>query len=108
MSNIWATPLDGGQPRWLTSFVDLRIFGFAWSRDGRTLAVSRGEYTSDVVLITDDAKAPAREKQSRPLFRECGEPVAWIHRSRRQQSSVMSGFPPEDECQSASCTVRRS
>jgi Tol biopolymer transport system component len=61
-SNIWVQPLDGGPPRRLTSFVDQRIYGFAWSRDGRKLAISRGEFTSDVVMITDESKSLSREK----------------------------------------------
>ena len=53
VSNIFAQPLHGGPPVRLTDFKDGRIFGFAWSRDGRQLAVSRGTVSSDVVLIKD-------------------------------------------------------
>jgi Tol biopolymer transport system component len=52
VSNIWSQPLDGGPPKQLTSFKSDRIFGFAWSHDGK-LALSRGNNASDVVLIRD-------------------------------------------------------
>jgi len=50
-SNIWRQPLDGSAPRQLTHFTSDRIFSFAWSRDGKRLAVSRGTVSGDVVLI---------------------------------------------------------
>ena len=49
--NIWRFPLDGSAPRPVTSFTSEDIFNFRWSRDGKTLAVSRGTISSDVVLI---------------------------------------------------------
>lgn len=54
VSNLWTQPLTGGPPKSLTDFKTLRIFNFAWSRDGRRLVLSRGETTNDVVLITAD------------------------------------------------------
>jgi serine/threonine protein kinase/Tol biopolymer transport system component len=56
VSNLWLQPLEGGEPRQLTSFTDQLISGFAWSRDGRGLAVSRGERTADAVMITSEEK----------------------------------------------------
>lgn len=53
VSNIWSQPLDGGPPRQLTDFKDQLIFDFAWSRDGKQLALSRGVVNSDVVLISN-------------------------------------------------------
>jgi eukaryotic-like serine/threonine-protein kinase len=53
VSNLWALPLDGGKPRQLTDWKSDRIFGAAWSRDGRQLAVARGDTFSDVMLIKD-------------------------------------------------------
>lgn len=50
-SNIWTQPLDGSAPKQLTHFKDLGIRNFAWSRDGKKLAVTRGSSTRDVVLI---------------------------------------------------------
>ncbi|MBI3472847.1 MAG: PD40 domain-containing protein [Candidatus Solibacter usitatus] len=53
ISNIWSQPLGGGSPHQLTNFKGDRIFRFAWSRDGRQLALSRGVQRFDVVLIRD-------------------------------------------------------
>lgn len=52
VSNIWAQPLAGGEPKQPNDFKDQRIFNFAWSRDGKKLALSRGVVNSDVVLIS--------------------------------------------------------
>ncbi len=52
VSNLWAQPLAGGEPKQLTEFKDQRIFNFAWSRDGKQLALSRGVVNSDVVLLS--------------------------------------------------------
>jgi eukaryotic-like serine/threonine-protein kinase len=53
VSNIWLQPLSGAAPKQLTSFKSDRIFYFDWSRDGKYLAVSRGLFTNDVVLISN-------------------------------------------------------
>jgi hypothetical protein len=51
--NLFRLPLDGRPPTPLTSFTnDESVMGFALSRDGRQIALSRGTSTSDVVLIT--------------------------------------------------------
>ena len=52
ISNIWAYPIDGSPPRQLTGFKSDQIFGYAWSRDGKQLAVARGNIATDVVLIS--------------------------------------------------------
>ena len=57
VSNIWSQPLDGGQPRQLTDFKSDLIIYYAWSPDGKKLALARGSKTSDVVLIRDMTKA---------------------------------------------------
>jgi len=44
--------LDGGPSKQLTNFKSDLIFSFAWSRDGRQLALARGSVTKDVVLIS--------------------------------------------------------
>ncbi|HEX8148177.1 MAG TPA: hypothetical protein VF591_13435 [Pyrinomonadaceae bacterium] len=51
VSNIWSVPAAGGKPRQLTHFDRGRIFRYEWSRDGRTLVLSRGSVARDVVLI---------------------------------------------------------
>ena len=49
--NIWGQPVGGGAPKQLTHFADDRIFAFAPSPDGKSLALVRGKTTSDVVLM---------------------------------------------------------
>jgi hypothetical protein len=51
--NIWEQPLKGGAPKQLTTFPDRQIGDFAWSRDGKHLVVSRGSFSTDVVLMTN-------------------------------------------------------
>ncbi len=54
VSNIWSRLLSGGPPKQLTQFTsEDHINWFAWSRDGKQLALSRGKDTNDVVLITN-------------------------------------------------------
>jgi serine/threonine protein kinase len=53
VSNIWSQPIAGGPPKQLTHFNSDLIFYYAWSRDGKKLALARGRKTSDVVLIRD-------------------------------------------------------
>ena len=50
-SNIWSQPLDGGPPRQITHFSDRYVASFAWSRDGKRLAVARTTTTNDIVLL---------------------------------------------------------
>ena len=56
VSNIWAQPIDGSPKRQLTNFKADLIFNYAWSRDGKKLALARGSKTSDVVLIRDSGE----------------------------------------------------
>jgi Tol biopolymer transport system component/DNA-binding winged helix-turn-helix (wHTH) protein len=51
IANLWRQPLTGGRPQPFTHFQADRVFNFAFSSDGRQLAVSRGNHYSDVVLI---------------------------------------------------------
>ncbi len=51
-TNLWVQPLDGKPPRQLTHFSDGRPIGdFAWSRDGKRLAIARQTTTNDIVLF---------------------------------------------------------
>ena len=50
-TNVWEQPLSGGEPRQVTNFPSGRIFDFAWSRDGRQLLLTKGNQSSDVILI---------------------------------------------------------
>ena len=49
--NIWVQSLEGGPPRQLTQFTDHVIGDFAWSWDGKRLAISRAMTTNDIVLF---------------------------------------------------------
>jgi serine/threonine protein kinase/Tol biopolymer transport system component len=53
VTNLWSQPLDGGPPKQITDFKDSLITSFAWTRDGKTLACTRGILTRDAVLISD-------------------------------------------------------
>ncbi len=52
VENIWQMPLDSGSPKQITNFTSDRIFSYDWSDDGKTLAVIRGAWTSDMVLMS--------------------------------------------------------
>ena len=53
VSNLWSISLDGGKERQLTNWPSEQIFWFAWSRDGKQLAVARGHLSFDLLLIKD-------------------------------------------------------
>jgi Tol biopolymer transport system component len=52
-TNIWEQPLAGGNPVQLTKFSSGDMFAFAWSKDGKQLAFSRGQRKTDVVRMSD-------------------------------------------------------
>jgi Tol biopolymer transport system component len=52
-ANIWEQRLAGGAPVQLTHFTDGVMFGFAWSHDGKQLALSRGQRKTDVVMMSN-------------------------------------------------------
>lgn len=52
VDNIWTQPIDGGPRQQITKFSTEEIFSFAWSRDGKQIALARGVETGDVVLLT--------------------------------------------------------
>ena len=54
VTNIWSQPFEGGPAKQVTEFKDSLMTGFAWSRDGKTLATTRGVLVRDAVLIADD------------------------------------------------------
>ncbi len=59
VSNIWLQPIDGGAAKQLTQFQADSIYSYAWSRDGKQLICSRGNETTDVILIKDAGTAEA-------------------------------------------------
>jgi eukaryotic-like serine/threonine-protein kinase len=54
VSNLWRLPLDGSRPMQISDFKSDTIRYFSYSRDGRQLALSRGNITRDAVLIVDE------------------------------------------------------
>jgi len=53
VGQLWLQPLAGGPARQLTHFTSDRIFSFAWSHDGKQVAVARGVGITDAVLIRE-------------------------------------------------------
>ena len=53
VTNIWSQPLEGGPAKQVTEFNDLFMTSFAWSRDGKQLACTRGSLVRDAILVTD-------------------------------------------------------
>jgi len=53
ISNLWAQPVSGGPPVALTHFTSENIGYFAFSHDGRHVAIDRGTGSEDAVLITN-------------------------------------------------------
>jgi hypothetical protein len=51
LSNLWVQPFDGKAPYQLTHFTDRIIEDFAWSHDGKRLAIARTTTTNDIVLF---------------------------------------------------------
>jgi Tol biopolymer transport system component len=51
-TNIWEQSVAGGEPKQFTKFSSGRIFDFDWSADGKQLVLTRGETSSDVVLLS--------------------------------------------------------
>ncbi len=55
VSNIWSQPIEGGTAKQLTNFKSELIFGFNLARDGKSVVLSRGTNSNDVLLITDQS-----------------------------------------------------
>ena len=53
VDNIWVQPLDGSAGHAITDFKSELIWSFSLSPDGKSLAVLRGHYDSDVVLLQE-------------------------------------------------------
>jgi Tol biopolymer transport system component len=50
-SSLWLLPVDGGAPRQLMSFTPGDVSEFAWSPDGKQIALVRQIVTSNIVLL---------------------------------------------------------
>jgi Tol biopolymer transport system component len=51
VSEVWLKPLGGGAAQRVTHSGGEHVFSYAWSTDGKRLAMARGRTESDVVLI---------------------------------------------------------
>jgi Tol biopolymer transport system component len=49
--NIWTQPIDGSVPKQLTNFKSQSVNAFAFSRDGKQIAVTRVTVVNEIVLI---------------------------------------------------------
>jgi Tol biopolymer transport system component len=53
VDNVWIQPLDGSAGHAITDFKSEQIWSFSLSPDGKSLAILRGHYDSDVVLLQE-------------------------------------------------------
>jgi Tol biopolymer transport system component len=53
IANIWIQDIDGGEPRQLTFFESGEIYSFDLAQDGNRLVITRGQGTSDAMLVRD-------------------------------------------------------
>jgi Tol biopolymer transport system component len=53
VANIWIQDIDGSEPRQLTHFESGEIFSFDLAPDGNRLVITRGQSSSDAMLIRD-------------------------------------------------------
>lgn len=53
IANLWSQPLSGKQPRRITDLSFENIASFAWSRDGKRLALARTQEIRSIVFISD-------------------------------------------------------
>jgi serine/threonine protein kinase/Tol biopolymer transport system component len=53
VGNLWSQPLDGSPGHQITNFTSGAINAFRWSPDGKSLAVTRMQDTSDVVILRE-------------------------------------------------------
>ena len=53
VDNVWVQPLDGSPGHAITDFKSEQIWSFSLSQDGKNLAVLRGHWDSDVVLLQE-------------------------------------------------------
>jgi hypothetical protein len=53
VDNLWFQSFAGGPPRQLTHFTSDHIYAFSFSRDGKRLALTRGNDKQDVVMLTN-------------------------------------------------------
>lgn len=70
--NLWRQPADGSQPTPITDYSSGRIFNFAWSLDGKSLLLARGNTNNDLILIRDADRSDSRNDLTRSLKNRAG------------------------------------
>ena len=51
-SGLWRQPLEGGASRRIEGLPEEKIYSYGWSRDGKTLAFTRGSEIRDIILLS--------------------------------------------------------
>jgi Tol biopolymer transport system component/DNA-binding winged helix-turn-helix (wHTH) protein len=51
-SGLWRQPVEGGEPNRIPDLPEEKIYSYAWSRDGKLFAFTRGVEMRDVVVIS--------------------------------------------------------
>ncbi len=54
ISNLWSQPISGGQPKQISDFKEGLIYDFDLSHDGKQFVISRGPFSRDAVLISNE------------------------------------------------------
>jgi Tol biopolymer transport system component len=53
VSNLWSQTINGGPAKQITNFTSGLIWRHAWSCDGKYLALARGNFSIDAIMLTD-------------------------------------------------------
>jgi tricorn protease-like protein len=56
VDNLWSQSLDGKNRKQLTNFAKDLILRYAYSKDGKQIAIERGNFESDAFLFRDTSK----------------------------------------------------
>jgi hypothetical protein len=56
VDNLWLQGLNGGDRKPVTNFTKDIIFRYAYSPDGKQIALERGDFESDAFLFKDTSK----------------------------------------------------
>jgi serine/threonine protein kinase/Tol biopolymer transport system component len=73
IQNLWQQPIDGSTATPITSFKSGRVMNFAWSSDGKSIYLSRGNTNNDLILFRDTARTPLTPDSAK---RRAYQPIA--------------------------------
>ena len=54
IANLWSQPITDGEPKQISSFKDSFIAAFSISRDGKQIAISRGNPIRDAIMLSTE------------------------------------------------------